>query len=174
MTHAAPTDTASVVIQGGAATLAVAFLRNALNLAFPFLVVAGVVIIVDLIFGVKAAAQRGEVVRASKAIRRTIGKAVEYLSWVILGATLAIAFEWPPLSKIIIGVAISIELLSIVSNWLSLHGKKISGLEEFAKEVIKDKTGHDASMIHITDAEQQPANRAADAGKAPETPGEVR
>lgn len=174
MTHAAPTDTTSVVIQGGAATLAVAFLRNTLDLAFPFLVVAGVVIIVDLIFGVKAAAQRGEVVRASKAIRRTIGKAVEYLSWVILGATLAIAFEWPPLSKIIIGVAISIELLSIVSNWLSLHGKKISGLEEFAKEVIKDKTGHDASMIHITDAEQQPADRAADAGKAPETPGETR
>lgn len=151
MTHAAPTDTTSVVIQGGAATLAVAFLRNTLDLAFPFLVVAGVVIIVDLIFGVKAAAQRGEVVRASKAIRRTIGKAVEYLSWVILGATLAIAFEWPPLSKIIIGVAISIELLSIVSNWLSLHGKKISGLEEFAKEFIKDKTGTDASMIHITD-----------------------
>lgn len=171
MTHA-PSDTTSVVVQGGAATLAVAFLRDTLDLAFPFLIVAGVVIIVDLIFGVQAASKRGEVVRASKAIRRTIGKAVEYLSWVILGATLAIAFEWPPLSKIIIGVAISIELLSIVSNWLSLHGKKITGLEEFAKEVIKDKTGHDASMIQITDT--QPADRAADAGQAPETPGEAR
>lgn len=165
-------DTTSVVVQGGAATMAVAFLQNALDIAFPFLVVAGVVIIVDLYFGVRAAAKRGEQVRVSRAIRRTIGKAVEYLSWVILGATLALAFEWPPLSKVVIGFAIAIELLSIVTNWLSLHGKKITGLEEFAKEVIKDKTGHDASMIHIED--EQPSDRAADAGTAPETPGEAR
>ena len=151
MTHA-PTDTTSIVVQGGAATLAVAFLQDTLDLAFPFLVVAGVVIIVDLIFGVQAAHKRGEDVRASKAIRRTIGKSVEYLSWVILGATLAIAFEWPSLSKWIIGVAISIELMSIISNWLALHGKKVTGLEEFAKGVLRDKTGHDASMIQITDA----------------------
>lgn len=164
MTHA-PTDTTSIVVQGGAATLAVAFLQNTLDLAFPFLIVAGVVIIVDLIFGVQAANKRGEVVRASKAIRRTIGKAVEYLSWVILGATLAIAFEWPMLSKVIIGVAISIELLSIISNWLALHGKKITGLDEFAKEIIKDKTGHDTSMIQITDEE---AHDKADA--RPENP----
>ena len=150
MTHA-PTDTTSIVVQGGAATLAVAFLRDTLDLAFPFLIVAGVVILVDLYFGVKAASKRGETVRASKAIRRTIGKSVEYLSWVILGATLAIAFEWPPLSKWIIGIAISIELLSIVSNWLSLHGKKITGIEGFVQGVIHDKTGHDASMLHIED-----------------------
>jgi len=174
MTHgAAPTDTTSVVIQGGAATLAVAFLRDTLDLAFPFLVVAGVVIIVDLIFGVQAAHKRGEDVRVSKAIRRTIGKAVEYLSWVILGATLGVAFEWPPLSKIIIGVAISIELLSIVSNWLALHGKKISGLEEFAKEVIKDKTGTDASMIHITD-DTAAHDRSGARPEVPESPVDER
>ena len=148
----APTDTASVVVPGGAAALAVAFLRDTLDLAVPFLVVAAVVIVVDLIFGIAAARKRGEEVRASRAIRRTVGKAVEYLSWVILGATLAIAFEWPPLAKLLVGIAISIELLSIVQNWLLLHGKKISGLGAFAQGVIKDKTGHDASMIQITDA----------------------
>ena len=172
MTHA-PTDTTSIVVQGGAATLAVAFLRDTLDLAFPFLVVAGVVILVDLYFGCKAANKRGEEVRASKAIRRTIGKAVEYLSWVILGATLGVAFEWPPLSKIIIGVAISIELLSIVSNWLSLHGKKITGLEEFAKEVIKDKTGTDASMIHITD-DTAAHDRSGARPEVPESPVDER
>ena len=164
MTHA-PTDTTSIVVQGGAATLAVAFLQDTLDLAFPFLIVAGVVILVDLFFGVQAAHKRGEDVRASKAIRRTIGKSVEYLSWVILGATLAIAFEWPPLSKWIIGIAISIELMSIISNWLALHGKKVTGLEEFAKGVLRDKTGHDASMIQITDA---PAHDKA--GARPENP----
>ena len=172
MTHA-PTDTTSIVVQGGAATLAVAFLRDTLDLAFPFLIVAGVVILVDLFFGVQAAHKRGEEVRASKAIRRTIGKAVEYLSWVILGATLGVAFEWPPLSKIIIGVAISIELLSIVSNWLSLHGKKITGLEEFAKEVIKDKTGTDASMIHITD-DTAAHDRSGARPEVPESPVDER
>ena len=152
MTQAA-SDSTSVIVQGGAATVAVAFLRDTLNLAFPFLAVAAVVILADLYFGIAAARKRGEEVRISRAIRRTAGKAVEYLSWVILGATMAVAFEWPPLSKVVIGFAITIELLSIVSNWLFLHGKKISGLEDFAKEVIKDKTGHDASMITIEDAE---------------------
>ena len=152
MTQAA-SDSTSVVVQGGAATVAVAFLQDTLNLAFPFLAVAAVVILADLYFGIAAAKKRGEAVRISRAIRRTAGKAVEYLSWVILGATMAVAFEWPPLSKVVIGFAIAIELLSIVSNWLFLHGKKISGLEDFAKEVIKDKTGHDASMISIEDAE---------------------
>ena len=156
----APTDTASVVIQGGAATVAVAFLRETLDIAFPFLAVAGVVILVDLYFGIRAASARGEQVRASRAIRRTAGKAAEYLSWVILGATLAIAFEWPPLSKVVIGFAIAIELLSIVSNWLETRGKRITGLEDFAKGIIKDRTGHDASMIRIEDAEpKKPGGR---------------
>lgn len=152
MTQAA-SDSTSVIVQGGAATVAVAFLRDTLNLAFPFLAVAAVVILADLYFGIAAAKKRGEPVRASRAIRRTAGKAVEYLSWVILGATMAVAFEWPPLSKVVIGFAIAIELLSIVSNWLFLHNKKISGLEDFAKEVIKDKTGHDTSMITIEDTD---------------------
>lgn len=173
MTHA-PTDTTSVIVQGGAATLAVAFLRDTLDLAFPFLIVAGVVILVDLFFGVQAAHKRGEDVRASKAIRRTIGKAVEYLSWVILGATMAIAFEWPPLSKVIIGVAISIELLSIVSNWLALHGKKITGLEDFAKGVIQDKTGHDTSMIHITDDDSAAHDRTGTRPEVPVSPTDER
>lgn len=169
MTHS---DTPSVAVQGGAATVALAFLRNALDIAFPFLVVAGVVILVDLYFGVKAAIKRGEQVKASRAIRRTVGKAVEYLSWVILGATLALAFEWAPLSKVVIGFAIAIEFLSIVTNWMSLHGKRITGLEEFAKEVIEKKTGLNTDKIHIED--EQPADRAADAGNAPETPSEAR
>lgn len=154
MTHA-PSDTTSVAVQGGAAALAVGFLHDALDLAFPFLVVALIIIFVDLYFGIKAAKFRGEEVRASKALRRTAGKIVEYLSWVILGATLALAFGWPSLSKIIVGIAISIELLSVLTNWLSLHGKKISGIGEFAQGLIKDKTGVDTSMIKVEDDEPQ-------------------
>lgn len=173
MTHA-PTDTTSIVVQGGAATLAVAFLQDTLDLAFPFLIVAGVVILVDLFFGVQAAHKRGEEVRASKALRRTIGKSVEYLSWVIIGATLAVAFEWRPLSKWIIGVAISIELLSIVHNWLAIHGKKISGLDEFAKGIIRDKTGHDASMIQITDTNASAHDKAGERPENPQPPESAR
>ena len=60
-----------------------------------------------------------------------------------------------------------------MSNWLALHGKKISGLEEFAKEVIKDKTGTDASMIHITD-DTAAHDRSGARPEVPESPVDER
>ena len=64
-------------------------------------------------------------------------------------------------------------LSGIVSNWLALHGKKITGLEEFAKEVIKDKTGHDASMIQITDSDAA-HDRSGTRPEVPESPADGR
>lgn len=145
-------DTTSVVVQGGAATIAVTFLHQSIEIAVPFLYVAGAVILADLYFGVKAALKRGEDVTVGTAVRRTIGKVFEYLAWVVLGSTLGAAYGNPDVTKWIIGGVIFIELLSVGRNYLFLHGKKITGLEEFFKGLFKDKTGHDASMIQITDA----------------------
>lgn len=153
MTQAAPTDTTSVVIQGGAATIAVTFLHQSIEIAVPFLYVAGAVILADLYFGVKAALKRNEEVTAGTAIRRTTGKVFEYLAWVVLGSTIGAAYGNPDVTKWILGGVIGIELLSVIKNYLYLHGKKITGLTDFAKNVIKDKTGHDASMINITDVD---------------------
>ena len=150
-----PTDnTASVAVQGGAAAIVAAFFRDAFLLAAPFLLVAVAVIGVDLYFGLKAAAHRGENIRASRAIRRTLGKAVEYLSWVILASTLSIAFDFQPLTKIILGVVIGIELMSIISNYLEMKGKTVTGLETFFLKLLGRKLNADTSDIVIKDKQQ--------------------
>lgn len=151
-------DTLGVAVKGVGAATAVVFISDALNLALPFLILAFVVILVDLYFGIRAAQCRGEAVRASRALRRTAGKVAEYLCWTILASTLAVTFDYPALTKWVVGFVIGVEGLSIVQNWLALHGKRITGIEEFAKEIIKDKTGHDASMIHVENAPQEPKN----------------
>jgi len=158
MTEHAPlvqTDSLGVAAKGVGAATAVVVLSDALNLALPFLILALVVVLVDLYFGIRAAQGRGEEVRASRALRRTIGKIAEYLCWVILAATLAVTFDYPALTKWVVGFVIAIEGLSIVQNWLALRGKRITGLEEFAKEIIKDKTGHDAGALHIEDVPEK-------------------
>ena len=54
----------------------------------PYLVIAAVVILIDLVFGIRAAQRKGDRIRISRAIRRTIGKAVEYFCWAVLASSM--------------------------------------------------------------------------------------
>lgn len=143
--------TSQVVAQGSVSALLVSFYHDALDLAFPFIIPALFLILVDLLFGVQAAKRRKEDVRISRAIRRTIDKMVSYACWIILSATLSVAFALPNLSKIILGIVIGIELISVVTNYFTMRGKKVSGLWETAMSIIGHKVGEDLSTIKIED-----------------------
>ena len=153
------TNTASVVVQGGVSTAAILFLKTSLMDMIPYLIVAAVLIAVDLYFGIKAAKKRGETIRFSSAIRRTVGKMFEYVCWVMLSASLAIAFDFKAIEWIVLGIVMGNELMSIAGNYFFLHGYRIEGLD-FLK-IIGKKTGIDTSeisVVKIEDSKERPRN----------------
>ena len=80
------------VVQNSATAILTSIFYQALADSIIWLVVAAVVIICDLFFGCEAARKRGERVRISRAVRRTVNKMCEYLCWVMLGITISIGF----------------------------------------------------------------------------------
>ncbi len=153
MSFAESNSTSATIAQGSVSVLAVAFLHDTITLMVPFICIAIILIIVDLIFGIAAAQRRGESVRVSRAIRRTVNKLVEYACWVILAASLAVAFNFKSLNWIILSIVIGNEMISIFSNWMFVHGKKVSGLQDFFLKLLGKKLDTDLSDIKIEDAE---------------------
>lgn len=151
-----PTDstavaTSSLVAQGSTSVLLLTFYHNAIQLAFPFIIPALILILVDLIFGCSAAKKRGEIVRFSRAVRRTLDKIVSYTCWVILAATLSVAFSLAALNKIILGVVMGIEMISVISNYFEIKGKKVTGLWDVMLKIAGKKLDEDLSDIKIED-----------------------
>lgn len=93
------------------------------------LIAALVLILVDLRFGIAAARRRGEIVRFSRAIRRTVNKIVDYFCWVLLAGVIGEAFgepfSIPLLPLIILLVIFGCEINSCYSNYFESHGKKV-------------------------------------------------
>ena len=93
-----------------------------------WLIVAVVLVLGDLRFGIEAAKKRGETVRRSRAVRRTVNKLVDYLCWICIAWTLGTAFGGPlgvPLLAIIIMALVClIELSSILDNYFECKGIK--------------------------------------------------
>lgn len=145
-------NTASVVVQGGVSSAALIFLKTSLTNMIPFLIVAAVLIIVDLYFGIRAAKKRGEQVRASTAVRKTFGKMFEYICWVTLSASLSMAFELQAIEWVVLGIVMGNELISVAGNYFYTHGYKITGLD-FLK-IIKSKTGIDTDDIKVEKIEE--------------------
>lgn len=141
-------STESALLQGGTSVVMTAFLYEVIADMLPFLVVAIVVILVDLIFGIRAAQHRNEDVRWSRAFRRTVSKMFEYVCWVTLSSSLAVAFKLPALEWIILGAVILNEIVSIASNWCEVHGIRIKGLN--LPKIIGEKVGVDLSDVEIT------------------------
>lgn len=146
------TDTGGVVVTGGVSAAALVFLKTSLANMIPFLIVAAILIVADLYFGIRAAKKRGDVVRASTAIRKTIGKSFEYVCWVTLSASIGVAFELKALEWVVLGIVMGNELVSIAGNYFYIHGYKISGLD-FLK-LIKGKTGIDTDEIKVEKIEE--------------------
>lgn len=141
-------STESALLQGGTSVVMTAFLYEVIADMLPFLIVAIVVILVDLIFGIRAAQHRNEEVRWSRAFRRTMSKMFEYVCWVTLSSSLAVAFKFPALEWIILGAVILNEIVSIASNWCEVHGIRIKGLN--LPKIIGEKVGIDLSDVEIT------------------------
>ena len=142
-----------LIVQGSVATTAVVFLQESVLNMIPYLIIAVILIIVDLYFGVKAAKKRGEKVRASRAFRRTMGKTMEYVCWVILASSLSVAFGTVIIEWVVLGVVMGNELLSVLTNFFELHGYKIKGLNIF--KIVGEKAGIDTSDVTIEKVEEE-------------------
>lgn len=104
-----------------------------------FLILAIILILGDLRFGIAAAKKRGEHIRPSRAVRRSLNKLVDYICWLsiatVVGVNFGSVFGLPTLSVIIMAVVCIIELSSIVDNYLEYKGikKKINVIKLLAK-----------------------------------------
>ena len=91
-----------------------------------WIIVALVLVVVDLRFGLQAARQRGETIKRSRAARRTINKCVDYLMWIMLsyviGKNFGDTLGLPTLSYIMLAVVYAVELESIFANYFAAHG----------------------------------------------------
>ena len=94
-----------------------------------FLITAVVLVLADLRFGVQAAKFRKEVVRRSRAWRRTLSKLFDYLTWVILAYVIGQAFGKPfdieIIPFIVLLVVCAAEIESIFVNYFASTGKKV-------------------------------------------------
>lgn len=88
-----------------------------------------VLIVADLRFGLRASRARGEPIRASRAIRRTINKAVDYTCWVLLagslGATFGESIGVKILPVLVMIVIYGVETNSCFSNYFEAKGTNI-------------------------------------------------
>ena len=86
------------VISGTTATIFSSFVDGWESLVV-WLVVAFVLILADLKFGVQASMKRGEKIRGSRVIRQTVNKMVDYICWIsiawVLGNSFGKVFEIP-------------------------------------------------------------------------------
>lgn len=93
------------------------------------LVLAFLLTMADLKFGISAAKYRNEIVKRSRAVRRTFDKITNYCLWIILAYTFGQAFGQPfgidLLPLIILLVIYGVELESIYVNYFAAKGKKV-------------------------------------------------
>ncbi len=93
-----------------------------------FLILAIILILGDLRFGIAAAKKRGEKIRPSRAVRRSLNKLVDYICWLsiatVVGINFGSVFGLPLLSVIIMAVVGIVELSSIIDNYLEYKGVK--------------------------------------------------
>ena len=92
------------------------------------ILLAFLIIIADLRWGIVAARKRGEEIRWSRAIRRTINKFLDYVLWIMIAAILGESFgailDVPIISMIVLGVVYSIELSSATGHYFFVKGIK--------------------------------------------------
>lgn len=104
------------------------------------LILAFLLTMADLKFGISAAKYRNEIVKRSRAVRRTFDKITNYCLWIILSYTFGQAFGQPfgidLLPLVILLVIYGVELESIYVNYFAARGKnvKVNFLKFFGKK----------------------------------------
>ena len=104
-----------------------------------FLILAIILILGDLRFGIAAAKKRDEKIRPSRAVRRSLNKLVDYICWLsiatVVGVNFGSVFGLPLLSVIIMAVVCIIEMSSIIDNYFEYKGikKKVNIIKLIAR-----------------------------------------
>ena len=60
-----------------------------------FIVAALCLFIADFKFGIEASKKRGETIRKSRAIRRTVNKMIDYICWILVATSFLSKFNQP-------------------------------------------------------------------------------
>lgn len=159
----------SVVVGTGISATLLLFFEQSLQRMLPYLVIAAVVILIDLVFGIRAARRKGDRIRISRAIRRTVGKAVEYFCWAVLASSLAVATGYAVIETGLMLVVIGVELISIAQNWYFWKfGHKARVKVDAAKvieAVVQAKTGANIEgAVSIEKGEGENKKEAKDDG----------
>lgn len=148
------TEDSALIVQSGASAALVTILQTAVLRMIPYAVPGLFLVILDLAYGVKAAKIRGEQVRASTAIRRSLTKIFLYICWLILATTIAIAFDKSWLEWGTLALVYGNEGLSIIGNYLESKGLSFSIaavyrwlIRFFAGKVGGDMTDDEAGQI---------------------------
>ena len=119
-------EQSAFILQGSVSATAVAFLQSAVLKMIPYSVPSIFLIVLDLIYGIRAAKCRGERVRASTAVSRTVTKAFSYVCWIILASTMSLAFSVKWIEWFVLGLVYANELSSIIGNYLETKGLELS------------------------------------------------
>lgn len=117
----------------------------------PWLLLGLILVIADLRFGILASQKRGDKIRWSRAVRRTINKMVDYLCWVTLAEVCSMTFEItlgaPIISMGMLFIIYGIEINSCVNNYLEYKGIKkkfnfyrLVGKEKLLDDVVEEKS----------------------------------
>lgn len=164
MKHTLPlamTEESALIVEGSVSAALVTLLQTAVLRMIPYAIPAVFLLILDLLYGVKAAKSRGEEVRASTAIMRTATKLFSYLCWIILATTLAISFgktwlEWGTLA-----VVYANEGLSIIGNYLETKGLSfsIAGVYKWFIRWVTGKAGVQMSEEEAGEIIKQPRDK---------------
>ncbi len=142
-----------------------AYISNFYSHLAPWLLLGMVLVIADLRFGIMAAKKRGEKIRGSRAVRRTINKMVDYLCWVTLAEVCSRTFEItlgaPIISMGMLFIIYGIEINSCVNNYLEYKGikkklnfLKLVGKEELLDDVVQEEEESTKSTITIIKTEE--------------------
>lgn len=116
----------NTIVEGGATIGVMSFFSESMTQTIPWLSLAVPIIALDLLYGIRAARHRGEKIRTSTAIRRTVDKLVGYVMWCAAAVMLAHLFEAEWLKKAVLGLVYGNELVSVFGNYLETKGVDFS------------------------------------------------
>ena len=157
MKHVLPlamTEDSALIVTGGISASVVTLLQTAVLRMIPYAVPGLFLVVLDLVYGIRAARKREEQVRFSTAIRRSLTKVFLYICWLILATTIAIAFGKSWLEWGTLGLVYANEGLSIIGNYLETKGVQMSiagvyrwVVKFFAHKVGGEMTDDEAGQI---------------------------
>lgn len=120
------TEETALIVEGGVSAALITVLQTAVLRMIPYAVPGLMLVVIDLVYGIKAARARGEQVRASTAIRRSVTKVFLYIAWLILATTISIAFHKEWLEWGVLALVYGNEFLSVIGNYLESKGLTFS------------------------------------------------